>query len=208
MLHLIPRNRYTELCVKAIESLIKVHDIQLIIRDFDSCDVANFDELLEEETAVVVISNLVPARFHDYLISSGVRFLDDTYYWQALPTDAWEVDRVIGALEPLIHQRVNIHFLLPTTISQAQWYKMFATDLQDPTISMIKQCGTQVAVLPTLELATIVYTLADKQKHRSLIAAATRLSPETRNTVMELMRVFIDPLDALLAKYRRLPRSR
>jgi hypothetical protein len=118
MLHLVPRNKYTDLCVKAIESLIKSYAIELITANFELCDTADFDELLEDETGAVVIWDLVPEKFDDYLVLSGVRSLEDTYYWQLLPTDAWEADRVVEELEPLLANNVKVQFLMPMTVSE------------------------------------------------------------------------------------------
>jgi hypothetical protein len=37
------------------------------------------------------------------------------------------------------------------------------------------------------------------------MVAVTRLTPKTRMTVMEIVKVFIKPLDEILAEYRKLP---
>jgi hypothetical protein len=205
MLHLVPRNRYTDLCVKAIESLMKAYDIKLITVDFESCDAADFDELLDDETGAVVIWDLIPEKFNDYLVSSGVKSIDDTYYWQPLPTDAWEADRVVEELEPLMAKKVNVQFLMPMTISQQQWYDMFATGMTTKTMQTLTKYDRRIGVLQPLEMSTLVYTLQDKSKHRSLMVAATRLAPKTRMTVMEVIGAFIEPLDEILAEYRKLP---
>ncbi len=205
MLHLVPRNRYTDLCVKAIESLMKSYDIKLITADFESCGIADLDELLEDETGAVVISDLVPEKFNDYLVSSGVRSIDDTYYWQPLPTDAWEADRVVEELEPLLAKNVKVQFLMPMTVPQQQWYEMFATGMETKTMQTLTKYGKRISVLQPLEMSSLIYTLPDRSKHRSLMVAATRLTPKTRMTVMEIIRVFIEPLDEVLAKYRKLP---
>lgn len=205
MLHLVPRNRYTDLCVKAIESLMKSYDIKLITADFESCNAADFDELLEDETGAVVISDLVPEKFNDYLVSSGVKSLEDTYYWQPLPTDAWEADRVVEELEPLLAKNIKVQFLMPMSVPQQQWYDLLATGMTTKTMQTICKYGTRLNVLEPLEISTLVYTLPDKSKHRSLMVAFTRLTPKTRSTVREIVRVFIEPLDAILAEYRKLP---
>jgi hypothetical protein len=205
MLHLVPCNRYTDLCVKAIESLMKAYDIKLTTTDFESCDAADFDELLDDETGAVVIWDLMPEKFNDYLVSSGVRSIDDTYYWQTLPTDAWEADRVVEELEPLLAKNIKVQFLMPMTISQQQWYDLFATGMTTKTMQTLTKYGKRIDALQPLEMSTLVYTLPDQSKHRSLMVAATRLAPKTRMTVMEIIRVFIEPLDEVLAEYRRLP---
>jgi hypothetical protein len=205
MLHLIPRNRYTDLCVKAIESLMKVYDIELTTVDFESCDAADFDELLEDETGAVIVWDLVPEKFNDYLVASGVRSLEDTYYWQPLPTDAWEADRVVEELEPLLAKNIKVQFLLPMTISQQQWYDTFATGMKTKTMQTLTKYGKRLDTLQPLEMSTLAYTLPDKSLHRSLMVAVTRLAPKTRMTVMEVVRVFIEPLDEILAEYRKLP---
>ncbi len=205
MLHLVPHNRYTDLCVKAIESLMKVYDIKLVVADFELCAAADFDELLEDETGAVIISDLVPEKFNNYLVSSGVRSIDDAHYWQTLPTDAWEADRVVEELEPLLAKNIKVQFLLPMTISQQQWYEMFATGMKTKTMQTLTKYGQRIDTLQPLEMSTLVYTLPDRSKHRSLMVAATRLTPKTRMTVMEIIRVFIEPLDEILAEYRRLP---
>jgi hypothetical protein len=205
MLHLVSRNRYTDLCVKAIESLMKVYDIKLVVADFESCDAADFDRLLEDETGAVIIWDLVPEKFNDYLVSSGVRSLEDTYYWQPLPTEAWEADRVVEELEPLLAKNVKVQFLMPMTVSQQQWYDLLATGMKTKTMRTLYQYGTRIDVLEPLEMSTLVYTLPDQSKHRSLMVAFTRLTPKTRSTVKEVIRVFIEPLDAMLAEYRKLP---
>jgi hypothetical protein len=205
MLHLIPRNRYTDLCVKAIDSLMKIYNIKLITKDFESCYAADFDELLENETAAVTIFDLVPEKFNDYLVSSGVRSLDNTYYWQTLPTDGWEADRVVHELEPLLEKNIKVQFLMPMTISEQQWYDILATEMKTETMVTFTKYGIRLGALQPLEMSTIVYTSTDKQKYRSLMAAATRLSPETRNTISEIMRTFIKPLDSILAEHRKLP---
>jgi hypothetical protein len=205
MLHLIPRNRYTDLCVKAIESLMKVYDIKLIVADFELCGTADLDELLEDETGAVVISDLVPEKFNDYLVSSGVKSLEDTYYWQPLPTDAWEADRVVEELEPLLAKNIKVQFLMPMSVPQQQWYDLLATGMTTKTMQTICKYETRLDVLEPLEMSTLVYTLPDNSKHRSLMVAFTRLTPKTRSTVKEIIRVFIEPLDAVLAEYRKLP---
>lgn len=205
MLHLVPRNRYTDLCVKAIESLMKSYDIKLITADFELCGTADFDKLLEDETGAVVISDLVPEKFNDYLVSSGVKSLDDTYYWQPLPTDAWEADRVVEELESLLAKNIKVQFLMPMSVPQQQWYDLLATGMTTKTMQTICKYGTRLDVLEPLEMSTLVYTLPDRSKHRSLMVAFTRLTPKTRSTVREIVRVFIEPLDAILAGYRKLP---
>lgn len=205
MLHLVPDNRYTDLCVKAIESLVKSYGIELITADFEACDAADFDKLLEDERGAIIILDLVPEKFNDYLVSSGVRSIDDTYYWQTLPTDAWEADRVVEELEPLMAKNVKVQFLLPMTISQQQWYDMFATGMTTKTMQTLTKYGKRIAVLEPLEMSTLVYTLPDRSKHRSLMVAATRLAPKTRMTVMQVIGAFIEPLDETLAEYRKLP---
>jgi hypothetical protein len=205
MLHLVPRNRYTDLCVKAIESLMKSYDIKLITADFELCGTADFDELLEDETGAVVISDLVPEKFNDYLVSSGVKSLDDTYYWQPLPTDAWEADRVVEELEPLLAKNIKVQFLMPMTVSEQQWYDLLATGMTTKTMRTLYKYGTRIDVLEPLEMSTLVYTLPDQSLHRSLMVAFTRLTPKTRSTVKEIIRVFIEPLDKVLAEYRKLP---
>jgi hypothetical protein len=205
MLHLVPRNRYTDLCVKAIESLMKSYAIELITADFELCGTTDFDELLEDETGAVVISDLVPEKFNDYLVSSGVKSLDDTYYWQPLPTDAWEADRVVEELEPLLAKNIKVQFLMPMSISQQQWYDLLATGMKTKTMRTLYKYGTRIDVLEPLEMSTLIYTLPDRSKHRSLMVAFTRLTPKTRSTVKEIVRVFIEPLDEILAEYRKLP---
>jgi hypothetical protein len=205
MLHLVSRNRYTDLCVKAIESLMKSYDIKLTTADFESCDAADFDELLDDETGAVIIWDLVPDKFNDYLVSSGVRSIDETYYWQALPTDAWEADRVVAELEPLMAKNIKVQFLVPMSISQQQWHDMFATGMKTKTMQTLTKYGSRVGILQPLEMSTLVYTLPDESKHRSLMVAATRLAPKTRMAVMEIIRVFIEPLDEVLAEQRKLP---
>ena len=205
MLHLVPRNRYTDLCVKAIESLMKSYDIRLITADFESCDAADFDELLEDETGAVIIWDLVPEKFNDYLVSSGVRSLEDTYYWQPLPTDAWEADRVVEELEPLLAKNIKVQFLMTMTVTQQQWYDLLATGMTTKTMRTLYKYGTRIDVLEPLEMSTLVYTLPDQSLHRSLMVAFTRLTPKTRSTVKEIVRVFIEPLDKVLAEYRKLP---
>ena len=205
MLHLVPENRYTDLCVKAIESLVKSYGIELITADFEACDAADLDKLLEDERGAVVILDLVPEKFNDYLVLSGVRSIDDTYCWQTLPTDAWEADRVVAQLEPLMAKNVKVQFLLPMTISQQQWYDMFATGMTTKTMRTLAKYGKRIAVLALLEMSTLVYTLPDKSKHRSMMVAATRLAPRTRMTVMQVIGAFIEPLDEVLAEYRKLP---
>jgi hypothetical protein len=205
MLHLVPRNRYTDLCVKAIESLMKSYAIELITADFELCGTADFDELLENETGAVVIADLVPEKFNDYLVSSGVRSLEDTYYWQPLPTDAWEADRVVEELEPLLAKNIKVQFLMPMSVSQQQWYDLLATGMTTRTMQTLYKYGTRLDVLEPLDMSTLVYTLPDQSKHRSLMVAFTRLTPKTRSTVREIVRVFIEPLEAILAEYRKLP---
>jgi hypothetical protein len=194
MLHLVSRNRYTDLCVKAIESLMKSYDIKLTTADFESCDAADFDELLDDETGAVIIWDLVPDKFNDYLVSSGV-----------LPTDAWEADRVVAELEPLMAKNIKVQFLVPMSISQQQWHEMFATGMKTKTMQTLTKYGSRVGILPPLEMSTLIYTLPDESKHRSLMVAATRLAPKTRMTVMEVVGAFIQPLEAILAEHRKLP---
>ena len=206
MLYLVPHNRYTDLCVKAIESLMKVYDINLVVADFELCAAADLDELLENKMAgAAIVSDLLPEKFNDYLVSSGIKSLDDTYYWQPLPTDSWEADRLVEELEPLMAKNVKVQFLLPMTISQRQWYEMFATGMATQTMQTLTKYGRRISILEPLEMSTLVYTLPDKSLHRSLMVAATRLAPKTRMTVMEIIRVFIEPLDEVLAEYRKLP---
>jgi hypothetical protein len=205
MLHLVPCNRYTDLCVKAIESLMKAYNIKLTTVDFESCNAADFDELLDDETGAVIIWDLVPEKFNDYLVSSGVRSIDDTYYWQALPTDAWEADRVVEELEPLMAKKIKVHFFMPLTISQQQWYDMISKGMTTKTVQTMTKYGSGLGGLQPLEMSTLVYTFPDESKHRSLMVAATRLAPKTRMTVMEVVGAFIQPLEAILAEYRKLP---
>jgi hypothetical protein len=205
MLHLVPHNRYTDLCVKAIESLMKSYDIKLITADFELCGTADLDELLEDEAGAVVILDLVPEKFNDYLVSSGVKSLEDTYYWQPLPTDAWEADRVVEELEPLLAKNIKVQFLMPMSVSQQQWYDLLATGMTTKTMQTLYKYGTRLDVLEPLDMSTLVYTLPDRSLHRSLMVAFTRLTPKTRSTVREIVRVFIEPLDAILAEYRKLP---
>ncbi len=205
MLHLVPDNRYTDLCVKAIESLMKSHGVELTTADFEACDAADFDRLSDIEREAAIILDVVPAKFNDYLVSSGVRSIDDTYYWQTLPTDAWEADRVVAELEPLMAKNIKVQFLLPMTISQQQWYDIFATGMTTKTMQTLNKYGKRIAALEPLEMSTLTYTFPDKSKHRSMMVAATRLAPKTRMTVIEVLRVFIEPLDEILAEYRKLP---
>jgi hypothetical protein len=73
------------------------------------------------------------------------------------------------------------------------------------TMQTLYQYGKRIDVLEPLEMSTLVYTLPDRSLHRSLMVAFTRLTPKTRSTVKEIVRVFIEPLDAILAQYRKLP---
>jgi hypothetical protein len=205
MLHLISNNRYTDLCTKAVESILKTYDLGYDTRDFTLCDRWDLDKLIDAHTVPGVIKNVVPSQLYDYLVEAEIGMLDDTYYWQTLPTDAWEADRVVAELEPLLVKNVNVQFLLPMTISQQQWYEMFATGMKTKTMQTLTKYGKRIDVLEPLEMSTLVYTLPDRSKHRSLMVAATRLTPKTRMTVMEIVRVFIEPLDEVLAEYRRLP---
>jgi hypothetical protein len=206
MLHLIPNHRYTDLCTKAIESILKTYDLGHNTKDFKLCDRWDLDKLIDAQTIMpVVIKNVVPGQLCDYLVEAEIGKLYDTFYWQLLPTDAWEADRVVAELEPLLVKNVNVQFLLPMTISQQQWYEMFATGMKTKTMQTLAKYGKRISVLEPLEMSTLVYTLPDQSKHRSLMVAATRLAPKTRMAVMEVIGAFVEPLDEILAEYRRLP---
>lgn len=206
MLHLIPSNRYTDLCTKALDSIFKIYNIGHTIEDFTQCDRWDLDKLIDERTIVsCVMKNVVPSQLAAYLVETETKSLDDTYYWQTLPTDGWEADRVVHELEPLLEKNIKVQFLMPMTISEQQWYDILATEMKTETMVTFTKYGTRLGALQPLEMSTIVYTSTDKQKYRSLMAAATRLSPETRNTISEIMRTFIEPLDSILAEHRKLP---
>jgi hypothetical protein len=206
MLHLIPNNRYTDLCTKAVESILKTYDLGHDTKDFTLCDRWDLDKLIDVQTTVPgVIKNVVPGQLCDYLVEAEIGKLYDTFYWQPLPTDAWEADRVVAELEPLLAKSVKVQFLMPMTISQQQWYEMFATGMKTKTMQTLTKYGKRISVLQPLEMSTLVYTLPDRSKHRSLMVAATRLTPKTRMAVMEIIRVFIEPLDEILAEQRKLP---
>jgi hypothetical protein len=206
MLHLIPNNRYTDLCTKAVESILKTYDLGHETKDFTLCDRWDLDKLIDAQTTVPgVIKNVGPSQLWDYLVEAEIGMLDDTYYWQTLPTDAWEADRVVAELEPLLAKNIKVQFLMPMTVSEQQWYSMLATGMTTKTMQTIYQYGTRLDVLEPLEMSTLVYTLPDRSKHQSLMVAFTRLTPKTRSTVKEIIRVFIEPLDAILAQYRKLP---
>jgi hypothetical protein len=207
MLHLISNNRYTDLCTKAVESILKTYDLGHDTKDFTLCDRWDLDKLIDAQTTVpVVINNVVPGQLCDYLVEAEIGKLDDTFYWQPLPTDAWEADRVVAELEPLLAKNIKVQFLMPMTISQQQWYEMFATGMKTKTMQTLTKYGKRISVLEPLEMSTLVYTLPDLSKHRSLMVAFTRLTPKTRSTVMEIIKVFIEPLDEILAEHRKLPK--
>lgn len=191
MLHLIPPSSASDLCVKAIDSIIKAHGLKVTIKDHELCEVWDLDEIFDLSEPVV-LKSFNPIAFHDYLVASEVKKLQDTWYWQVLPTSSSECDQVIAKLECLTERKVRLKLLLNS--SYRYWEEVFS-NLSSNSKKIIQAGNGAVHLLPELDMSTLAYTLADGGLAYSLLVGRTRLSPEIKAKIKKIIEIFLSSVE-------------
>jgi anti-anti-sigma factor len=156
--------------------------------DFERCTEHQLDEAFLNNQEPIVIHNVVPSKFAQYLDDSGVRNLPSNV-WQILPPDVRGCNRAISDLKCLIDRKIVFHFLVPDLASR-DWGHIFA-NIDQSAIDLIRAANTKPKVFSLIDSESLKYTRKDGLIVESISSVICRGNPNLREALAIMMDIFM-----------------
>jgi hypothetical protein len=182
-LHLILNSPHDKLVRKAIETVYKVHNIEVRTFDFKNSSYSDIDDLLLNRVPTNVIE-FDPYFFLEYLEKTGIESLKRVGIWAILPTDVSLCDPVILSLKFALELKIPIYFLMPQ-VESANWNKI-VPQLSPESVEVIKRNQRKSFYFTPIDFSDITH-LSAKGMYTSLIRSTYRRPQALSSKIIKLL---------------------
>jgi hypothetical protein len=182
-LHLILSSPHDKLIRKAIETVYKVHNIEVRTFDFKNSSYSDIDDLLLNRVPSNVIE-FDPYFFLEYLEKTGIESLKKVGIWTILPTDVSLCDRVILSLKFAVELKIPIYFFMPQ-VENVNWVKI-VPQLSPESAEVIKGNQKKSFYFTPIDFSDITH-LSTKGMYTSLIRSTYRRPEALSSKILNLL---------------------